>query len=102
MLLTDLVPACVAFQPQVKNVSFSDETKHDTISSTSTFTSSCLSPCRPVVLDVVFQRHALVEESGGGTVNRGAGVQGLHAAHAGALCWSFHGHLHLPPLLWSR
>lgn len=55
----------------------------------------------PVVLDVVFQRYALVEESGGGTVNRGASVQGLHAAHVGALCWPFHCHLHLPPLLWS-
>ena len=60
-----------------------------------------VSSCRPVVLDVVFQRHALVEESGGGAVNRGAGVQGLHAAHVGALCRSFYCHLHLPPLLWS-
>lgn len=60
-----------------------------------------LSSCRPVVLDVVFQWHALVEESGGGTVNRGAGLQSLHAAHVSALCWSFSCHLHLPPLLWS-
>lgn len=56
---------------------------------------------RPVVLDTVFEWHAVVEEPGGGATNRGAGVQGLHAAHVGAVCWSLHSHLHLSPLLRS-
>jgi len=57
-------------------------------------------PYRPVVLDAVPQRHALAEEPGGGAADGGAGVPGLHAAHAGAVCWAPGRHLHLPAVLW--
>lgn len=54
-----------------------------------------------MVLDVVHQWHALAEEPGGGAADGGAGVPGLHAAHAGALRGAPDRHLHLPSLLWS-
>lgn len=52
------------------------------------------------IMEVVCGRRSVAQEPGGGTSDRGAGVQGGHAAHAGALHWTHSCHLHGSAFLW--